>query len=298
MPWKRRRRSCKVGRRTGLLLALLGIALIPLGWLRHHPVQSRLPISPNLGDGAKGLQSSDAAPFLNPEPNWLHRPVYPYSVIPGGVESVAEFRQALLRDPVAAGHYSHFDISRSRIQELPVEKIAYVSYRVKDRIFWTSKKVRLHRGERVVTDGVNYARARCGNRISEVPQGEHLHGEPLAAELDTPLIFPHQTLMPVASAVPALPAELISPATAKPAQPSETTSLVPLVPPFGFPYGAASPGKKPKKGCPYTLPYPGAPCKPAHSPPTVVPEPSTVLLISTGLGCMALLKRKAVGSRQ
>src|SRR5690242_20581611 len=36
------------------------------------------------------------------------RPVYPYSIIPGGAWSQPELRSALSRDPVAAEHYKGF----------------------------------------------------------------------------------------------------------------------------------------------------------------------------------------------
>ena len=38
----------------------------------------------------------------------VRRPVYPYSVIPGGVESAQELKNAVLRDSVVAGHYAGF----------------------------------------------------------------------------------------------------------------------------------------------------------------------------------------------
>ncbi len=290
MPWRRGRRRKRRRMIRSLLLAALGITLIPWGWLWQHSTPGTVSVTPrNTGDDAdKAWSGFYAAPDLNPELRWLQRPVYPYSVIPGGVQSVAEFREALLRDPVAAAHYARFDISRSRILELRVEKIAYVSYRIKDRVFWTSRKVRLLRGERIITDGVNYARARCGNRVSEIPQGDRSPHEPPAAEMESPSIFANRTVIPAAFIFPPQSAELIPPAAAGSTPPSETTWLAP--PPFGFVYGGSPPGAK-RTGCPYPLPSPEAPCKPPHPPPTVVPEPGTLLLISTGLGYMALRGR-------
>ena len=309
MPWRRHKRHRRRTMTCGLLLAALGITSIPAGWLWHRTPAGRLP-SARIDHGDQAGESQ-LGPFagLNPDSasaGCLRRPVYPYSVIPGGVESIAELRQALLGDPVAAGHYLHFDISGSRLQELPAEKMAYVSYRIKDRVFWTSRKVRLPQGEKVITDGVNYARARCGNRISEVPQTPS-HPGPPPEELDTPLIFSNRTLIVPALNFTPLPAELVPPEVL-----SETASFVP---PPGFITGASlppvprgsTPGPPPRSvinygpsppmprhrpGCPYPLLYPGAPCRPFHPPPTVVPEPGTVLLISTGLGLMALRGRR------
>lgn len=281
-----------------LLLAILGITSIPIGWLWYRSVAPRrggLPVSQRNPEnhvdqplpGPYSHVSSDLA-----SAGWLRRPVYPYSVIPGGVRSVAEFRQVLLRDPVAAGHYARFDVARSRILELQVERMAYVSYRMKNRIFWTSRKIRLLRGERVVTDGVNYARARCGNRISEVSQSPTSPQQPPEAEMETALVFPNQTLIPVAFILPGgttETAEPASPAAVAGAPPSETAWFVP--PPFGLPYGGSPPGKKPQ-GSPYPLPYRGSSSKPSHPSPTVVPEPRTVLLISAGLGFVAFLGKR------
>ena len=70
----------------------------------------------------------------------------------------------LLKDSVVAAHFSDFSGSRSRIVELKADKAAYVSYRINDKVYWTKKKVRLEKGEKLMTDGVNYARARCGNQ--------------------------------------------------------------------------------------------------------------------------------------
>jgi hypothetical protein len=311
MPWRRSRRSRSAALRMGwgVLFAVLGITLIAVGWLRYQSARGRLLLSrwDPADQAASGTSTAwGDAPDLKFDPafaGWLHRPVYPYSVVPGGIASIAELRQVLLRDPVAAGHYTRFDVIRSRILQLQVERMAYISYRMKDRIYWTSRKVRLPRGERVVTDGVNYARARCGNRISEVPQSPTSPQQPPEGELETPLVFPNQTLIPVAfislSGTPSL-GELSSPAAASGAQPPETIPQGGMPPPIVLPYGGSPPGTK-GKGSPYPVAYPGAPCKPHHPRSTATPEPSTVLLISTGLGIMALgIRRRSevVSSKQ
>ena len=59
----------------------------------------------------------------------------------------------------------------------------YVSYRLGDRVFWTAKTLKLAKGEAVITDGVNEARARCGNRLSPTPV------EPVSPEQPPPQVF-------------------------------------------------------------------------------------------------------------
>jgi hypothetical protein len=86
----------------------------------------------------------------------------------------------------------------------------YVSYRKANRVYWTSKKHRVCKGEAILTDGKNMARTRCGNRLSVAPQqptiGRNEPGpkafdttdEPLLAGLpDGPLFFPYEGLPPL-----------------------------------------------------------------------------------------------------
>ena len=95
-------------------------------------------------------------------------PYYPYSVIPGGAHSRGELEKALAADSVAANHYSNFTVKNTRIVTLDKDRQYYVSYRVGDKIYWTRRALTLHKGEQLLFDGVHYARARCGNRLSEV----------------------------------------------------------------------------------------------------------------------------------
>ena len=101
-------------------------------------------------------------------PAWRH--LYPYSVIPGGVQSGAELRTAAQNDPVVARHYADFDLAKARVISLDRDQMVYVSYRMGEEVFWTNRALKLPKGETVITDGVHEARTRCGNRISETPQ--------------------------------------------------------------------------------------------------------------------------------
>ncbi len=96
--------------------------------------------------------------------------VFPHSVIPGGARSAAELTAALDRDPVAAAHYKGFRTFATRLEHLDRATVAYISYRIGDKVYWTRKAIVLPEGEAVLTDGENLARARCGNRISFGPR--------------------------------------------------------------------------------------------------------------------------------
>jgi hypothetical protein len=114
------------------------------------------------------------------------RPIYPYSVIKGGAYSASELVNALDRDPVAARHYAAFQRGSVRVVASPFTKPVYLSYRVGNTIYWTSRPVRLPPGEKLLTDGQNFARARCGNRICETPQTPVNDTEPAPEILNTP----------------------------------------------------------------------------------------------------------------
>lgn len=113
------------------------------------------------------------------------RRFYPYSVIPGGVQSGAELKRALERDGVARNHYQGFAVDRVRQQVLREDRNVFVSYRIGNQVFWTRKRVLLKKGEAILTDGIFQARVRCGNRIADMPRGELSLLEPDQQTLDT-----------------------------------------------------------------------------------------------------------------
>ena len=117
------------------------------------------------------------------------RPVYPYSVIPGGAYTPSELKDKLTSDKIAARHYDAFDLSRTRVTKADSPRSVYVSYRKGESIYWTRRPVQLHKDEPLLTDGVSFARARCGNRISDSPQkpiAETPEAEPSPNILDIP----------------------------------------------------------------------------------------------------------------
>jgi hypothetical protein len=160
-----------------LVLALVGFALlIPnpetggmLDLEVASPVDGRDSALPELAAADRG--TSD-------------RPVYRHSVIPGGVYSGTELADAVDRDPVIAREYGGLANRPIQVRTVTAPRMAYVSYRVGDRVYWTKNKVQLKVGEQVLTDGVTEIRARCGNCISLQPLQPTSDNEPDLAELD------------------------------------------------------------------------------------------------------------------
>jgi hypothetical protein len=208
------------------------------------------------------------------------RPVYPYSIIPGGVASAAELRAAVAHDPVVAAHYAAFGLANARVFQVQEARSVYVSYRKGDDIFWTSKKLRLAAGETLITDGQYISRTRCGNQISDEPRMPvSLAGDPEPQTLDTSV--PYEIIEPfVASiggeigggAIPANALPFFALAGAGGAVGGTTggpgISAVPIIPSTGG-----------------VFPGPGNP------PPISTPEPATVILLSAGFAA-ACLSRK------
>jgi hypothetical protein len=127
----------------------------------------------------------------NPVPALLRslRLNYPFSVVPGGVYSPAEIRYAD-RDSLVHKHYAGLDLKAVRMVQLTADKYQYASYRFEDKIYWTRKQLRIPKGELLLTDGQNYVRARCGNRLSDLPQLQVSPHEPAANLLSLPPLRP------------------------------------------------------------------------------------------------------------
>jgi hypothetical protein len=115
------------------------------------------------------------------------RPVYPYSIVPGGVQDARELKWVAEHDPVVAAHYAGFDYDHARVVRLVLARTAYVSYRIGNKVYWTRHRITLHKGETVITDGKITARARCANRVEEVPRQATSSSEPPAAKFEEPV---------------------------------------------------------------------------------------------------------------
>jgi hypothetical protein len=222
------------------------------------------------------------------------RPVYPYSVVPGGVKDAQELKWAAQHDPVVAAHYAGFDYDHARVVRLVLARTAYVSYRIGNKVYWTRKRVKLKKGETVITDGKMTARTRCANRVEEVPLAATSRAEPPVSAMEAP-ILPAGTAMsnpplPFESALltrpttpgvgPSLPLSLYDPLT--------NGSWTPIMPP-PLP-GVCGIGKNKNGSTGGGTKGKGNPCAPNSG--GVVPEPGTWLLMASGLAAIYLGSRK------
>jgi hypothetical protein len=211
--------------------------------------------------------------------------VYPYSVVPGGLKDASDLRSAALRDYVIRQHYAHFNFANAELVRATEAREVYLSYRIRNTVFWTRKKVRLHPGELLLTDGKITARTRCGNQISDTAKPEVSDEEPAVDVLDQPVLIADAPPFP---ARPAFVAQGLPSAAAPPE--FFTGGFIFPYAPIGVPL--------PSGGCPISGEdrIDGV-CHKKHKhpkgPPT--PEPSTMILISSGLALIGWRYRRAQG---
>jgi hypothetical protein len=156
----------KPNKRANWFWATRILCALAVAWAAAHyfPLTrftSRSPKQAAVQREVKDRVSSSASPFGHP--------YYRYSVIPGGAYTREELEKALARDRVAAKHYAGFDITGAYPVTLDRERFSYVSYRVGEKIYWTSRPIRLRKGETLLTDGSHFVRTRCGNRLVDSP---------------------------------------------------------------------------------------------------------------------------------
>ena len=177
------------------MFAVAAVAALAAGVALSHRGRVNAPVVANAAPASTAIPPT-AGPLDASLLSDAQRAVFPYSVVPGGVDSVDELRKAIAADPVVAEHYKGFDLSKARVERLETPRVAHVSYRIGRNVYWTSKPVVLPAGERVITDGVCIARTRCGNQVAARP-GVTSPAEPAASVLDTPAASALDT--PVAS---------------------------------------------------------------------------------------------------
>jgi hypothetical protein len=215
-----------------------------------------------------------------------NRPVYQYSVIPGGVEDAKELKWVAEHDPVVAAHYAGFDYDHARVVRLTLAQTVYLSYRIGNNIYWTSHRVTLRKGEKLLTDGRITARVRCANRVERMPQQAVAPVEPPAVQFDQPVGAGTAMETPP---VPFQSAFLERPGLGQTGPLSSYDPIgggtwIPISPP-PLPPGLCGPSKHGEitKGCCAGIEgggkTNGGPCGSAG----VVPEPGTWILFASGL---------------
>jgi len=268
---RRHRRPWQV-RSKWLALLLLGAATV-VTWQFARQQSSSGPSHSPSGEPKGGLPPSQRADYASQARSSDSRPlarrvdgvVYPYSVIRGGVANPEELKHVMEYDPVVSRHFRGFNYQRAHLVKLPEEQAMYVSYRIGDRVYWTRRKIKLHSGETLITDGTIVARTRCGNRVARAPLDTGSPLEPSPDDLEQPVMLRDSVPGPPAAAA-VTPAPATTPPAVVPAAKKSGWWFIP--PPVFVPPGSSG------------------------GPLAVTPEPGSILLISSGLAAVYLRSRK------
>lgn len=254
--------------------------------------------------------------FPSPGDASASRPVYPYSVIPHGIESAQELQTAIHHDPVVSAHYSDFRVRAVRSIRLTRERQFFVSYRLGNQVYWTKRKIALHAGELLLTDGAHLARTRCGNRLSEIPATPTSSPEPTDRLLNTPVVplRPELTAGPPPGSPiwPGNPTPVLLLASGPAPQPAPPGSggFIPLAPPIlccvtssgpsPTPNSPSHPAPPPTSPSPPPTPpsqpppyFPAEPPSPSQPPgsPIPTPEPGPLSLAAAALILWLILRK-------
>jgi hypothetical protein len=228
-------------------------------------------------------------------PQWdrpSRAPVYPYSVVAGGVFDREALHSAVSEDAVLAKHYEDFDVRAAHVIQLEAPRFVYVSYRRGNQIFWTRNKVKIPSGESLLSDGHSLARTRCGNRLSEEPRFPTSPTEPTHDVMDDPV---SQQPPVIYQPEPSFIAELTPEETGDPDIPP-SHFLPPVADPplsgppilsAGDPRPIFDPWLPPLFG-----PYAGQHAPPFTPSAVPTPEPASFVLLLAGLFCLALFGKR------
>ncbi len=262
--------------------ATLLVTFLTVKLLRYSaPEPAHLPVYSQAANTQDALDFSASSSGTSQ----AQRPIFRYSIVPGGVRDARELQSAASQDPVVAQHYSDFRIAAARTVRLEKPLEMYVSYRRNNQVYWTRNRMVIPAGESLISDGENLARVRCGNRLSAIAAKPVAVSEPTKEELDTPEFIPPlmAEFLPgdgggffpgvPASALPALSQGPIA-ASKTPAPPL----FPPLLPPGVPPITPNTPGHPP--GLP--------PVIPPVIPPISTPEPGTFTFLFAGATLIAL----------
>jgi hypothetical protein len=288
----RHRRNRKI-RRVLLAVFCLGLAIGVAGVVLPYLSPSLFRASQSIAPSTQAVESDHSVLQLSDQeslPAIENRPIYPYSVVPGGVRDVSELKWAADHDPVVGAHYAGFDYDNARVVVLKATLSAYVSYRIGNKVYWMRRRISLKKGETVITDGKMIARTRCANRVEEVPQQQTSSSEPPATKFDEPVHPSTGTAFasppaPFQSALlnrPSLPGLGPAPPLSL-YDPFSPGTWIPISPP-PLP-SICGVGKKPTTVAGVTKKRNGDPCGNGGSSGEV-PEPGTWLLFGTGLAAI------------
>ena len=181
------------------------------------------------------------------------------------IVSVRDFQKIVFSSEDLRAHYEDFNWKKARLVRTSEPFRAHVSYKKNGNIFWTKEKLSIGKTKEIlVSDGTTLVRTYCCNKISHVPQSPHIPDEP-SPELLSPPSIPEEPSIPSPSIpeTPKEPVPEIYPSTQELPRPI-------FIEPSYVPIRSFDSQNE--------IPQP-------------VPEPSTFLLLGTGIAGIAVAKK-------
>lgn len=276
-PKRKRRRSPRRARNAAIVLAMLAFLVASAYELvRFAGAVAQLPP----GAWRKpwgGIERYEPAPDYR-----AARARFPYSVVPGGVLSDTEVNASIAKDAVVARHYRDILAARLQLARLNAAVEVYASYRSANSVYWTTHKIRVPRGELILSDGTHMIRARCGNRLAftlPLPDWSEpvTPDRPIPPKRERPPIEPPELVFESGTPPIFNPPIMPPPLQSEEAPPTVVTHYwPPAVPPTSWCCGSGGiPGG-------WHPARPGRPGRPEPRTPEI-PEPAAVLLLGTAV---------------
>ena len=173
------------------------------------------------------------------------------------VKTIEDFRVVVGSDPVLTAHFADFDWVHAQSGKLDDAIWTSVSYRKGDAIAKTRKKIKLPKGDGYITDGKRRVRTYCCNDYVVDPPPTEVQTAPLMEKVDSSVRRQEMVAGPPAQQSSNAPAQK----SAGPPSPAPKLAFAPA--PIITPQLIVIPN---------------------------VPEPSSLLLVATGIGGFGLLR--------
>lgn len=168
-------------KRIALATGVLTVGLATTGFLTYrHGKPTTMELVGGYSDSDTNRWGQQLGDYFTETPQ---RPVYQYSIIPGGVYSKKELLALCAKypnNPACAN-----DLSGYHLVVLDRNVWLYAAYIKDGKLFWTDHPIEIYRGETVLEDEFGHLiRSRCGNPLS----GNPLSGEapPTPPEVEQP----------------------------------------------------------------------------------------------------------------
>ncbi len=286
------------------------------------PTRSDEPPAQAIMGPSAMVESKSEGPAQPPERGAVHTEAPWYGLCPPkSVASLDDFRRMVRSDQRLATYFYSFNRTKERLVTTAAPRLVYVSYQKAGALARTKHPMLLPQGDTLLTDGVLQARTYCCNEVFEIvdaPPPPPSEGDQPAAPLppSTQVLWPPASppsLAPPEGETP--PSSLVAPPAAPPFSPPSTRGDVPplegATPPTVLTFQPPpSQGAIPPSSLPASPTVPAFPPPPASSPAqgpapplspplaspptrTVVPEPSTVTLLSLGLAGLVWYRWRA-----